>query len=533
MTDLEIANKTKILDISLIAQKLGIENNFYKYGNEIAKIDYDKIKNNHQGKVVLVTATSPTPFGEGKTTVSIGLVDALCKKGVKAIGSLREPSLGPVFGIKGGATGGGYSQVIPMEKINLHFTGDFHAIAAANNLICAAIDNHIYQGNSLKIDVKKVVFNRCLDVNDRALKKVLLVNNDYEREEKFDITAASEIMAIFCLAKDLKDLEKMLDNILIAYDVNGKPIFVKDLKITGSLLVLLKDAMMPNLVQTLENNPVLVHGGPFANIAHGCSSIISANLARNLADYVVTEAGFGSDLGALKFFDIMSRKSKIKPDVVVLITTIKALKYNGNNKLESGLVNLEAHLNILNKLTKNVIVCLNKFSDDKIEEIELLKKYCDDKNIVFSVSTAFKDGSIGALDLADKVLALKEENKVLELYDINESLEAKIKKVVGDVYGASKINYSEKALIKIKEIEDNKLDKKPICIAKTQYSISDNAKLLGNPKNYNVEVKDIKLYNGAGFITVYLGNIITMPGLPKVPNYEHIKMKNGKVVGLS
>ncbi len=535
MTDIEIAHKMKMDKIEDIAAKLGIKDKIELYGNYKAKINSDDLNRNEKGKLILVTATSPTPYGEGKTTVSIGLLDALWQNGYKAIASLREPSLGPVFGIKGGATGGGYSQVVPMEDINLNFTGDFHAITAANNLICAAIDNHLYQGNLLNIDENKIVFNRCLDVNDRALKNLTINSKDYQREEKFDITAASEIMAILCLAKDINDLRDKLDNILFAYTKEGEPLFVKSLKITGSLLVLLKEAIKPNLVQTLEHNPVIIHGGPFANIAHGCSSIIATNTALSLGDYCVTEAGFGSDLGALKFYDIKCRLNNLKPDVVVLVTTIRALKYNGDEDIKKGISNLEAHINIVKNMTNNLIVCLNKFANDSEEDINYVKNFVTNLNINFSISTAYVDGGKGALDLAKQVVKMSNEvnNEKHELYSLDKPLQDKIATIVKDIYKANQINYPEKVLKEMELLEKHNLDKLPICIAKTQYSISDNKDLLGYPKNYDVTVQNIKLYNGAGFITIYLGNIITMPGLPKVPNYEKIDLVDGEVVGLS
>lgn len=534
MTDIEIAHNTNLLDIEEIAKKINILDYIEKYGNSKAKIDYTKVNNEKKAKLILVTATSPTPFGEGKTTVSIGLLDALCKNGKKAIAALREPSLGPVFGIKGGATGGGYSQVVPMEDINLHFTGDFHAITSANNLLCAAIDNHIFQGNELNIDEKNIVFNRCMDVNDRALKDITIHSKNYERKEKFDITAASEIMAIFCLAKDIDDLRYRLDNILIAYTKDGKPIFAKELNVTGSMLSLLKDAIKPNLVQTLEHNPVIIHGGPFANIAHGCNSIIATNLALKLADYVVTEAGFGSDLGALKFFDIKCRQNDIYPDAVVLVTTIRGLKYNGEEVLEKGLSNLEAHINILKHLTDNIVICINKFSTDTEEEIRKVENFTKNLGVETTVSTAYIDGGKGALELAkhvEKLTCNKKERK--ELYNINDSIENKINTILKEIYKAGKINYSDLALTKIEDIKNNKLDKLPMVVAKTQYSISDDPKKLGYPKDFEVTIRDVKLYNGAGFITIYLGNMITMPGLPKIPNYEKIDVIDNEIVGLS
>lgn len=532
MTDIEIAHNTKMYPIKKIAKEIGIEKIVEYYGNYKAKIKYEDIKGPN-GKLILVTATSPTPFGEGKTTVSIGLLDALCQKGKKAIASLREPSLGPVFGIKGGATGGGYSQVLPMEDINLNFTGDFHAITAANNLLCAAIDNHIFQGNELDIDENRIMFNRCLDVNDRALKEITIHSKNYQRKEKFDITAASEIMAILCLAKDKQDLKKKIDNILIAYTKDDKPLFAKDLNVTGSMQVLLKEAIKPNLVQTLEHNPVIIHGGPFANIAHGCSSIIATRTALKIGEYCITEAGFGADLGALKFFDIKCRANGLMPDATVLVTTIKALKYNGEGILEKGIVNLKAHIDILKNMTSNIIVCLNKYDTDTEEEIAFVKKYVHQQKIKFAVSTAYKDGGAGAIPLAEEILSITEKETYKELYDVTLPIEEKIASIVKDIFKACKINYTEEAKEMINTLKENNLDKLPVVIAKTQYSISDNKDALGNPSDYEVTVRNIKLYNGAGFITVYLGSIITMPGLPKKPNYEKIYLEDNEIVGLS
>ncbi len=532
MTDIEIAHNTKLYPIKRIAKKIGIEKQLEYYGDYKAKIKYNEIEGK-PGKLILVTATSPTPFGEGKTTVSIGLLDALCKKGINAIASLREPSQGPVFGIKGGAAGGGHSQVIPMEDINLNFTGDFHAITAANNLLCAAIDNHIFQGNTLNIDENRIMFNRCLDVNDRALKDITIHSKNYERKEKFDITAASEIMAILCLAKDMKDLKIKLDRILIGYTKDNKPLFAKDLGVTGSMQVILMDAIKPNLVQTLEHNPVIIHGGPFANIAHGCSSILATSTAMKLGDYCITEAGFGSDLGALKFFDIKCRANGLMPDATVLVTTIKALKYNGNDNIEEGIVNLKAHLDILKNMTKNIVVCLNKYDNDTEEDIEFVRQYCIEQKVNFAVSTAYKDGGVGAIPLADEILAITKKEKYKELYNKNDSIEDKISRIVKDMFHASTINYSKEAIAIIESLKANNLDQLPVVIAKTQYSISDNKDVLGYPENYEVTVKNVKLYNGAGFITIYLGSIITMPGLPKKPNYEKIYLEDNEIVGLS
>jgi formate--tetrahydrofolate ligase len=530
MTDIEIANKCYKKEIKEIAKQLKIENNIELYGNYKAKINFSEIQNKELGKLILVTSINPTPYGEGKTTVSIGLHDALCKLNKKSLAVLREPSLGPVFGIKGGATGGGYSQVVPMEDINLHFTGDIHAITTANNLISAAIDNHIYFGNKLNINLNKINFKRCLDMNDRALRNVTLKS----REESFNITAASEIMSILCLSNDFNDLKKNLANILIAYDKDDKPIYSRDLKLEGSLAVILKDAIKPNLVQTLENNPVIIHGGPFANIAHGCNSIIATRLGLKLADYVITEAGFGSDLGAEKFFDIKCRKANLKPSCVVIVATIKALKHNANlskeqiqfenvNAVYEGLKNLEVHIENMLKYTKNIIVTLNKYESDTSAEIDVVTNYLQNKNIPFSINDAYSKGSDGAVDLAKKVIDISNnQNDFKLLYDLNVSIKEKIETISTNIYHAKKVNYTPLALEKINNIETLNLDKLPICIAKTQYSISDNPKLLGYPKDYEIEVKDINIYTGAGFIVVYLGSIMTMPGLSKNANYENI-----------
>ena len=534
MIDIEIAHNTKMQEVKRIGKKLGIEEYLEYYGKYKAKIEYDKIiKKNSKAKLILVTATSPTPFGEGKTTVSIGLLDAFCKMKLNAIAALREPSQGPVFGIKGGATGGGYSQVLPMEDINLNFTGDFHAITGANNLLCAAIDNHIHQGNELNLDENRILFNRCLDVNDRALKNITIHGKGYDRDEAFDITAASEMMAIICLAQDMKDLRKRLDNILIGYDKKENPVFAKSLNITGSLMVILKDAIKPNLVQTLEHNPVIIHGGPFANIAHGCNTVIATKTAMSMADYVVTEAGFGSDLGALKFYDIKCRYNGLKPNVTVLVTTIKALKYNGDGDIEKGICNLGAHIRILKNMTNNIVVCLNKYDTDTKEDIKYVENYVKEQKVKFAMSTAYLDGGKGAINLAKEVLSFDKKEKYHELYDVNDPVEEKIEKIVKGIYHAGKISYSDKAKEKLKLFKKNKLDNLPICVAKTQYSISDDQKVLGNPEGYDVIVKDVKLYNGAGILTIYLGSIITMPGLPKKPNYEIIDIKNNEIVGLS
>lgn len=532
MTDLQIAEKAEKRNILQIAKEVGFdEKDVICYSNDKAKIT-SKIKEK-QGKLILVTAINPTPYGEGKTTVSIGLGDALKELRKNVLICLRQPSMGPVFGMKGGATGGGYSQVIPMDEINLHFTGDFHAITAANNLLSAAIDNHIKQGNNLKI--KNVTFRRCLDVNDRALRHSEVALNDNPRSESFNITAASEIMALFCLANSLDNLKERLGNIIIGYNTYDKPIFAKNLKIEGALTVILKDAFVPNLVQTLENTPVIIHGGPFANIAHGCNSVVATKLSLGYADYVVTEAGFGADLGAEKFLDIKCKNNNLTPNALVLVATTKALKYNGKNgnDLESGLLNLKAHINNLQKYKVPLLVCLNKYEDDTKEEIEIVKNFCEKQNVSFEVSTAYKDGGKGAIKLAEKVIKkCEEESHFTPLYSDEKTICEKIEIIAREIYHANKINYSKEVLAEIAKIESLSLDKYPICIAKTQYSISDDPKKLGYPKDYEINVKEVRLYNGAGFITVLLGNIMTMPGLPKVPNYEKIDYVDGKIVGI-
>ena len=536
MTDIEISRNSKKLNIIDVAKKLGLsEDDLILYGKYKAKISCDIKK--AKGKLILVTAISPTPMGEGKTTVSIGLGDALNSLGKKTIISLREPSMGPVFGMKGGATGGGYSQVVPMEDINLHFTGDFHAITSANNLICAAIDNHIYFGNNLKI--KEVYFKRCLDVNDRALRSVDLGT----RTDSFSISSASEIMALFCLADSLDDLRVRLGNIVVGINEDNEFIYVRDLNIVGSLVALLKDAFLPNLVQTLENTPSIIHGGPFANIAHGCSSLYATKLSLGLADYVVTEAGFGADLGAEKFLDIKCRYGKLKPEAVVLVATIKALKYHGgvpkdlifeknDEALIKGFENLDKHYDNLKKFGVNVVVCLNKFGTDTDEDIELLRKHCEEKGYLFSISTAYVDGGKGACELANIIIDLPKA-KFKCLYELDSSLVEKINTVCKEIYGAKSVNIPDKVLQKIEVFNKNNMGKLPICVAKTQYSFSDNKDLVGVPKDFEVTVRDINIYNGAGFVTVLLGDIMTMPGLSRKPNYELIDVVDGEIVNLS
>ena len=537
MKDIEIAQSALKKDIREIADQLNISSNDLSlYGYDKAKIMVDKGSKN--AKLILVTAINPTPYGEGKTTVSIGLGDALNKLNKNPVIVLREPSMGPVFGIKGGATGGGYSQVIPMEDINLHFTGDFHAITSANDLLCSAIDNHIFHGN--KLDIQEVSFKRCLDVNDRALRKVIVEG----REESFSITAASEIMALFCLADSLDDLRRRLGNIVIGYNSKKEAIYARDLNIEGSLTVILKDAFKPNLVQTLEHTPTIIHGGPFANIAHGCNTIVATKLGMTLGDYVVTEAGFGADLGAEKFLDIKCRKAAINPDCIVLVATVKALKYNGGvskdeisieniDALREGLPNLGRHIENLKKYGVPVIVCLNKYITDTDLELEVVSEYCKELGAKFSISTAYVDGGAGAIDLAVKVMvSCEEESNFKLLYDDNLSLKEKIEKVCFEIYRAGNVNYSDLAIKKLEQLEKDGKSSFPICIAKTQYSFSDDAKKLGAPVDFEVLVRDICLYNGAEFVTVLLGNIMTMPGLPIVPNYEKINFVDDKIIGL-
>ena len=539
--DIEIAQQAKKKEILEIAKELGVEKYLESYGKDKGKIDFSKVKSPRKGKLILVTAISPTPYGEGKTTVSIGLNDGLRKFGKNSLAVLREPSLGPVFGIKGGATGGGYAQVVPMEEINLHFTGDFHAITSANNLISAAIDNHLYFGNSLSIDPEQICFHRCLDVNDRALRHLFLNN----RQESFSITAASEIMSILCLSNDFNDLKGRLGSILVAFNTSKEPIYVKDLKLEGALALLLKEAIKPNLVQSLENNPVLIHGGPFANIAHGCNSVIATNLGLKLADYVITEAGFGSDLGAEKFFDIKCRSAKLKPDAVVLVVTTKALKYQGGISKENiqkeslegirkGLSNLEVHLENICKFTKNIVVALNQYTTDTLAEIEFIKEFVQEKKYAFATITSYQNGGEGSLDLAKEVIQLcNQKNDFSLLYPNSLSLLEKIEILAHEIYHASSLKISEEIKEKLKMYEEMGYQSFPICVAKTQYSISDNPLVLGYPKDYEIKIDDVNIDTGAKFVVVYLGNIVTMPGLPLHPNYEQIDIdEKGRITGL-
>ena len=551
-TDIQIAQEAELLPIREVAEKLDItEDDLELYGKYKAKISneiYEKNKSKNNGKLILVTAISPTPLGEGKTTVSIAIADGLRKIGKKSILTLREPSLGPVFGIKGGATGGGKVQIAPMEDINLHFTGDIHAITSANNLLSAMIDNHIYFGNELGFE--KVVWKRCLDLNDRQLRKVETglsgESKIVPRIDNFDITVASEIMAVLCLAENLKDLKQKLGNIIIGYNKKEEPIYVKQLKAEGAMTVLLKDAIKPNLVQTLEHTPALVHGGPFANIAHGCNSVIATKTALKLADYTITEAGFGADLGAEKFLDIKCRKTGLKPDAVVIVATIKAIKYHGGVEkekiqeeniegIEKGIDNLYKHIdNIKNKFGLNVIVALNKYASDTEKEIEYIKEKLANKNIELSVVEGWAKGGDGAIDIANKLVKLSQQpNEFKYIYNDSDSIKEKILKIAKNIYYAKDVKYSEEAEKQIENIEKMGYAKLPICIAKTQYSFSDDPKNLECKDDYNINVRGVELKNGAGFVVVLAGKIMTMPGLPKVPAAESIDIdEDGEIVGI-
>lgn len=530
MTDLEIASSVSVGDIREVSQRLGLrEDELCFYGKDKAKVQ--SLGRGKKGKLILVTAINPTPYGEGKTTVSIGLADAFSKLSLNVCLSLRQPSLGPVFGLKGGATGGGYSQVVPMVDINLHFTGDFHAITSANNLISAAIYNHIEQGNLL--DIKTVTFHRCLDVNDRSLRKVKVVCNKDEYEDSFRITAASEVMALFCLATSLSDLKMRLSKIIVGYNSLKQPVFVSDLKIEGALTVLLKDAFVPNLVQTLEGTPCLIHGGPFANIAHGCSSVQATSLALSLSDYVITEAGFGSDLGAEKFLDIVCPMASFSPDLVVLVATIRALKHHGNGDLEKGISNLQAHIDHLKEYHIPVVVCINRFADDTVEDVSYVKDYVMNQGLSCCESTAYLDGGSGALELAETVCReVEQEHHFTPLFPIDTPIPEKLETLAKKVYHADHIEYSSLAKEKLEMLERMGLMNLPLCVSKTQYSISQDAKELGYPLHTALHVSDIYLNHGAGFVTVLLGNVLMMPGLPKSPNYEKIDLIDSKVVGI-
>lgn len=553
LSDIEIAQQTKLLPIKDVASKLGIaEDELEFYGKYKAKLSdelFERVSSNPDGKLILVTAINPTPAGEGKTTTSAGLGQAMAKIGKKAVVALREPSLGPVFGIKGGAAGGGYAQVLPMEDINLHFTGDMHAITAANNLCCAMIDNHIQQGNDLMIDPRRILIKRCLDMNDRALRNVVVglggKVNGVPREDHFIITVASEVMAILCLSNDMQDLKERLGKILVAYSYSGEPIFARDLKADGAMAALLKDAIKPNLVQTLEGTPAIMHGGPFANIAHGCNSIRATKLALKLADYCITEAGFGSDLGAEKFLDIKCRCADLTPSAIVIVATCRALKYNGGvpknevaeenlSALEKGIENLGVHIDNMRKFNVPVVVAINQFGTDTNQELEFIKNYCKLKGADFALSNVFGKGGEGGTELAQKVVeACEKPSAYAPIYTLDLTLKQKIEKIALSIYGAGKVNYTTAAEKAIKEVTALGADKLPVCIAKTQYSLSDDPALLGAPKNFEITVRNVTLSNGAGFVVVYTGDIMTMPGLPKAPAAQNIDVdKNGIISGL-
>ena len=549
-TDIEIAQECNLERIGKIADKLKLtEDDYEVYGKYKAKIELsllDQLNDKNDGKLILVTAVTPTPAGEGKSTVTIGLSQGLNRIGKNAIAALREPSLGPVFGIKGGACGGGYSQIVPMEDINLHFNGDFHAITSAHNLIAACIDNHIKQGNELKIDVNNIVFKRALDMNDRSLRDIVIglggSGNGIVRQSSFQITVSSEIMAILCLSNSLTDLKNRIGNIIFAYDINDNPLKVKDLKVEGAASALLKDAIKPNLVQTLENTPAIVHGGPFANIAHGCNSILATKMALKLGDYAVTEAGFAADLGAEKFLDIKCRIADLKPNCIVLVATIRALKHHGGakelnkedlNALTEGFKNLDKHIENMQKYNIPVIVAVNKFYSDTNKEIECIIKHCGDIGIDISLCDVWSKGGEGAIDLAHKVVSRALDYNYKPLYDLNKTIREKIEIICKEIYGAGEVKFSNKALNTIKKLESMGIGNLPICISKTQKSISDNPALLNAPKDYTLNIDEVKAALGAGFIIVMAGGIIDMPGLPKIPAACGIDIdENGKITGL-
>ncbi len=553
-SDIQIAQEAKMEPIKNVAEKLGLcEDDIEYYGKYKCKISldvYDKVRNNKDGKLVLVTAINPTPAGEGKSTVTVGLGQALNRLNKKAVIALREPSLGPVFGIKGGAAGGGYAQVVPMEDINLHFTGDMHAITSANNLLSAAIDNHIHQGNVLRIDSRRIAFKRVIDMNDRALRHIVVGMggkvNGFVREDGFNITVASEIMAILCLASDLEDLKERMGNIVVAYNLDGNPVYAKELEVQGAMALLMKDAIKPNLVQTLENTPALIHGGPFANIAHGCNSIMATKLALKLGDVVVTEAGFGADLGAEKFFDIKCGYGNLEPECVVIVATIRALKHHGGiaktelnipnvEALKSGIANLEKQIENIKKFKITPVVAINKFVTDSSEEVRFIKDFCDKIGVKVALCDVWAKGGEGGIDLANMVLDTLHNSKsnFEPIYDKERSIKDKIFTIANEIYGADKVNYTPTAKKQIDELEKFKLDKLPICMAKTQYSLSDNPNLLARPKGFDITVKEVRVSNGAGFIVVQTGDIMTMPGLPKVPAANKMDvLKSGEIIGL-
>lgn len=553
-SDIEIAQEAELVHIKKVAEKLGInEDELEFYGKYKAKISdelWESVKDREDGKLVLVTAINPTPAGEGKTTTSIGLGEAMALLGKKAVLALREPSLGPCFGIKGGAAGGGYAQVVPMEDLNLHFTGDFHAITSANNLLAALLDNHIQQGNQLGIDPRQVVWKRCMDMNDRALRNIVIglgsKMDGMVREDHFIITVASEIMAVLCLADNMEDLKRRLGRIIVAYSFDGTPITADDLHATGSMAALLKDAIKPNLIQTLEHNPAIVHGGPFANIAHGCNSVRATKTALKLGDIAITEAGFGADLGAEKFFDIKCRKAGLKPDAVVLVATIRALKYNGGvpkadlakedlESLKKGIVNLEKHIENLQKFGVPVVVTLNSFVTDTKEEIAFVENFCKERNCEFALSEVWEKGGEGGIKLAKKVLDTLEHKEAhfKPLYEDEMSLMDKIKTIATEIYGADDVTYSKAALKELKHIEEMGMGNFPVCMAKTQYSLSDDASKLGRPTGFTINVREVYVSAGAGFVVAITGSIMTMPGLPKVPAANNIDVTNdGVITGL-
>lgn len=553
-SDIEIAQEAELVHIKKVAEKLVInEDELEFYGKYKAKISdelWESVKDREDGKLVLVTAINPTPAGEGKTTTSIGLGEAMALLGKKAVLALREPSLGPCFGIKGGAAGGGYAQVVPMEDLNLHFTGDFHAITSANNLLAALLDNHIQQGNQLGIDPRQVVWKRCMDMNDRVLRNIVIglgsKMDGMVREDHFIITVASEIMAVLCLADNMEDLKRRLGRIIVAYSFDGNPITADDLHATGSMAALLKDAIKPNLIQTLEHNPAIVHGGPFANIAHGCNSVRATKTALKLGDIAITEAGFGADLGAEKFFDIKCRKAGLKPDAVVLVATIRALKYNGGvpkadlakedlESLKKGIVNLEKHIENLQKFGVPVVVTLNSFVTDTKEEIAFVENFCKERNCEFALSEVWEKGGEGGIELAKKVLDTLEHKEAhfKPLYEDEMSLMDKIKTIATEIYGADDVTYSKAALKELKHIEEMGMGNFPVCMAKTQYSLSDDASKLGRPTGFTVNVREVYVSAGAGFVVAITGSIMTMPGLPKVPAANNIDVTNdGVITGL-
>ena len=553
-TDIEIAQEAQMLPITEVVKEIGLTaDDLELYGKYKAKISNEylkKIEGNKKGKLILVTAINPTPAGEGKTTTSVGLGQAFGKLGKKAVIALREPSLGPCFGIKGGAAGGGYAQVVPMEDLNLHFTGDFHAITSANNLLAALLDNHIQQGNALRIDTRQIVWKRCLDMNDRVLRNVVVglgsKTDGFVREDHFVITVASEIMAILCLATDLEDLKDRLGKIIMAYDLDGKPVTAKDLQAVGAMAALLKDAILPNVIQTLEHTPALVHGGPFANIAHGCNSVRATTAALSMADYVVTEAGFGADLGAEKFFDIKCRQAGLSPDAVVLVATIRALKYNGGvpktelsaenvEALEKGIVNLEKHIENLQKYKVPVVVTLNSFVTDSEAEIAFVKQFCEERGCEFAISEVWEKGGEGGIALAEKVLKTLEEKEshFAPLYPSELPLTEKIETVAKEIYGAKGVNYTAAAKKQLAKLTELGFGDLPVCMAKTQYSLSDDPALLGRPKDFDITVREAYVSAGAGFVVVLTGAVMTMPGLPKQPAAFGIDVdESGKIIGL-